>query len=177
MGSPHPAAPVKPICGILTAEVALLAEAEAALTELLGTVDARAEVLPWQESPYYAAEMGNPLWRTWWSFASLAPADALADWKLTTNAIEANLAVAGRRRVNLDPGYVSLLKLVLASTKDAGHRVYLGKGIYAEVTLSYERGQFVPLPYTYRDYAAAAAREFFGRVRQGYLTQLRSLHR
>lgn len=176
MGLPRPAPLVKPICGVLTADVTLLAETENELQKLLGSIEARAEITLWQQSSYYAAEMGEPLWRTWWSFTALAPAEALADWKLATNALEARLAVAGRRRVNLDPGYIGLLKLVLASTKDAAHRVYLGKGIYAEATLIFERGQFVPLAYTYRDYAAPPTREFFLQVRQRYLAQIRSAH-
>jgi hypothetical protein len=79
------------------------------------------------------------------------------------------------RRVNIDPGYIAATKLVLASTKDAAHRVYLSDGIYAEATLQFARGSFQPCTYTYRDYAAAEVIAFFNAVRRDYLAQLRVL--
>jgi hypothetical protein len=88
--------------------------------------------------------------------------------KLKTNDLEERWRAAQGRQVNLDPGYVGYTKLVLASTKDASHRVYLGQGIYAEATLQFVRGSFQPWPYTYRDYAEPAAIEFFNRVRERY---------
>ncbi len=164
---------VKPICGVLVADPELLCRVEVALAELFHLIEDRSCLERWNWSDYYAPEMGTTLWRCWLSFAELAPPDNLIHWKLATNEIERTLAVDRRRRVNLDPGYVTAVKLVLASTKDAPHRIYLGKGIYGEVTLVYQRGEFRPLPYTYADYAQATTRGFFQQVRCRYLQQRR----
>jgi hypothetical protein len=93
---------------------------------------------------------------------------ALAEVKLATNDLEARWTKGGERRVNLDPGTLSLVQLVLASGKPAAHRVYLGRGIYAEVEYTYERGSFRPLPWTYPDYAEPATLGFFNRQRERY---------
>jgi uncharacterized protein DUF4416 len=85
---------------------------------------------------------------------------------------------AGRgrqRRINLDPGYIDLAKLVLATTKDQQHRLYLGQGIYAEVTLRFTGGRFVPWDWTYPDYRTAEYLAFFDAVRQRYRQQLLAL--
>jgi hypothetical protein len=173
MGTPRDPALVKPICGLLLADPSLLEQVQPALQSIFGKLDCRSEVRPWHWSTYYAREMGEQLWRCWMSFATLAPPDELVHWKLATNELEHQLAREGRRVVNADPGYIAALKLVLASTKDAPHRIYLAKGIYAEVTLVFERGNFVPLPYTYRDYAEDTTRNFFAGVRSRYLVQQR----
>jgi hypothetical protein len=107
-----------------------------------------------------------------WSFEPLVDPGALAAIKLSTNDLERAWSVDGRRRVNLDPGYVSLSKLVLATTKNHGHRVYLRDGIYAEVTLRYREGAFCPWPWTYPDYATAAYCALFGQIRRRYVAQL-----
>jgi hypothetical protein len=83
----------------------------------------------------------------------------------------------GRRRVNIDPGYVADMKLVLATTKDAAQRVHLGRGIYAEATLHFVSGCFQAQPHTYPDYAADEAIAFFNEVRARYMVQRRGLRR
>jgi hypothetical protein len=72
----------------------------------------------------------------------------------------------------LDPGYVTLAKMVLATTKDFAHRLYLGDGIYAESTLRFRKKQFEPWEWTYPDYRTDEYREFFGRVRECYKDKL-----
>ncbi len=79
-----------------------------------------------------------------------------------------------RRRVNLDPGYVSAAKLVLASTKDHIHRIYLKDGIYAETTLRMEKKTFRPWQWTYPDYRTEKYIEIFNEIRRIYMEQLRS---
>jgi hypothetical protein len=103
------------------------------------------------------------------------PAD-LAAIKQQTNDLEWSLAQGEHRRVNIDPGYVSLGKLVLASTKDHGHRLYLGWGIYGEVTLTYQQGRFRPWPWTYPDYASDRYCTLFGEIRKRYKAQARGGH-
>ena len=101
--------------------------------------------------------------------AGVLPLDGLAAVKVATNALERDSAGPdGRRLVNLDPGYLTLERLVLASGKNFTHRVYLGRGIWADLTLIYQGGDWVSLPWTFRDYASAPVQAFLTRVRDGY---------
>src|SRR5262249_32196457 len=149
--------------------VDLLTEAAAALRERFGPIDASSTATPWNASTYYDVEMGENLQRQFVSFERLVRPGKLAGIKQMTNEMETAWQVDSRRRVNIDPGYVATLKVVLATTKDAGHRVYLSRGIYAEVTLQFRHGSFTPVPHTYPDYAAANAVAFFNQVRARYL--------
>jgi len=94
--------------------------------------------------------------------------ERLAEIKLATNAIEQCRAVDGRRTVNLDPGYLLLERFVLASGKNYAHRIHVGRGIYADLTLVFQRGEFRALPWTYPDYADHPLRRFLSAVRQKY---------
>ena len=110
----------------------------------LGPVDFLAPELPFGWTDYYEAEMGPGLRRGFYSFGRLVDPSELADLKLWTNGIEERSAVFGKRRVNIDPGLLSLGRFVLATTKDHPHRIPLGRGIYAELTLLFERGEYRP---------------------------------
>ena len=173
MGTARQPQPVKLVASLLTGELALLTQVKEALARFLGPIDFESELLPFDHTDYYEPEFGPCLQRQILSFAQLVPPDRLAAIKRTTNELEQTWAVQGQRRVNLDPGYVSLSKLVLATTKDYSHRVYLGQGIYAEVTLHYRRGAFQGWEWTYPDYASARYREIFGQIRGIYVAQLR----
>jgi hypothetical protein len=120
------------------------------------------------ETDYYTSEMGSDLTRVWLGFRKLIEQDDLVDLKLRTNRLEEGFAVDGKRRVNLDPGYLTPGKVVLASTKDNQHRLYLGRGIYAEVTLRYQGGSYRPWEWTYRDYRREEAVRFFNDLRGQY---------
>ena len=120
------------------------------------------------ETDYYTSEMGSDLTRVWLGFRKLIEQDDIVDLKLRTNRLEEGLAVDGKRRVNLDPGYLTPGKVVLASTKDNQHRVYLGRGIYGEVTLRYRGGSYRPWEWTYRDYRREEAVRFFNDLRGHY---------
>jgi len=165
---------VKPVLGVLGASAALIDDACAAVADSLGEIDLRSDTFPWAVSDYYRREIGPEIWRRYVSFGRLAPADGLVGWKLETNRLELRWAVDGNRRVNLDPGYVDRYRLVLGSTKDAAHRIYLGAGIFAEVTLRFENGHFQPGPHTYPDYAESRTLEFFSRVRARYGAERRA---
>jgi hypothetical protein len=157
---------------------ALLAEAElfdpvrAAVEAELGAVDYASPPMPFAFTDYYEAEMGPRLSRAFFSIAALADPAALGAIKLATNDIERRLAVAGRRRANLDPGLLSRSRFILASTKDSSHRIPLGRGIYAEITLVYERGRFRPVEWTYPDYASPAYGEILEGIRASYVAEL-----
>lgn len=175
MGTIRQPKPVKLIISILGGDPTLLDEAEALLQDVFGPVDYRSDLLPFDHTTYYEPEMGPNLQRRIVAFQRLMDPGDLATIKRRTNAMEERWAVGGKRRVNLDPGYVSLAKLVLATTKNHGHRIYLGQGIYAEVTLRYQSGRFQPWPWTYPDYASEAYCRMFGEIRALYLEQLRAL--
>lgn len=166
--------PVKVFAGLLTAHPLELAGVRRRLEERLGPVDVESGLLDFEYTDYYRPEMGPGLKRALWGFARLEGPEALVDLKLCTNRLEQALAVDGRRVVNIDPGYLAPARVVLASTKDFAHRLYLGKGIYGEVTLMYRRKGFQPLPWTYPDYRSEAYHRFFRELRRLYLGQLAS---
>ena len=117
---------------------------------------------------YYAREMGPGLRRMFVGLEGLWDPGWLASLKLRSNALEGRWTREGRRRVNLDPGLVGLAHLVLATGKPAAHRVYLGRGIYAEVEYVFEGKTFRPLPWTYPDYREPEAILFFNGLRDGH---------
>jgi len=173
MRSAQDAAPVKLIASLLAGEPDLITEAKAALVRVFGPTDLESELFPFDHTEYYAPEFGPNLQRQVLSFAQLIAPSQLPDIKLKSNELEWFLAEEGKRRVNVDPGYVSLGKLVLASTKNHAHRIYLGQGIYAEVTLTYQRGRFRRWPWTYPDYASSQYCALFDEIRESYRLQLR----
>jgi hypothetical protein len=180
MGDVRQPTPVNLICAMLAAREEWLDAATQRLEEALGPADLVSETWPWTFSSYYEAEMGAPLLRRICSLRDLAAPDAIIDVKLRTNKIEKELAqslapgAAPPRPVNADPGYVALSKMVLATTKDYAHRLYLGRGIYAECTLRWRRGAFQPYEWTYPDYATDEYRAFFAQVRALYADKLRA---
>lgn len=174
MGTAKTPRPVKLIVSAFAPSDALLHEARQHLTSAWGTVDYQSDLLPFVHTDYYADEFGSGLVRRIWSFEPLIDPGALVTIKQETNEIEQRWAVGGRRQVNLDPGYVSMAKLVLATTKNHGHRIYLRDGIYAEVTLVYRNGSYQPWPWTYPDYATEEYATLFGEIRQRYVAQLRA---
>lgn len=142
------------------------------LSEELGYIDYISEVMPFDYTDYYCAEMGDTLVRRFVSFDNLADPGDLPRVKLCTNKIEAVLAREGKRRVNIDPGYISEAHLILATGKKYTHRPYIGDGIYADVTLIYRDRTFHPLEWTYPDYAGNVIVEMLIRMRKKYLIQL-----
>lgn len=160
---------VKLIVGIITCCAGTAEEAGGLLEKKFGRIDARSAVIPFDFTNYYEKEMGGELRRQWWSFEKHVDPESLPAVKTATNKIEEKLGVNNRRRINIDPGYIAGSRLVLASTKDFSHRVYLSKGIYAEITLIYEKGAFKHLPWTYPDYKTEKATEFFFEARSLYL--------
>ncbi|MBM4431764.1 MAG: DUF4416 family protein [Chloroflexi bacterium] len=172
MGKVRQPAPVKLITSIFTGDETLLAVARGALVNRFGAIDYSSDLLSFDHTSYYAREFGQGLTRQIVAFTDLIPPQRLARVKRLTNQLEMIWAVGGRRRVNLDPGYVSSGKLVLATTKDYSHRIYIGQGIYAEVTLKYERGAFHPWEWTYPDYASPTYLAIFAHIRQLYVAQL-----
>ncbi len=128
---------------------------------------------PFDFTNYYSNEMGPLLLRRFGAFENLVDPQILPQLKIKANNIEDEYARKdGSRQVNLDPGYIEQAKLILATTKNFSHRVYIGSGIYGEVTLQWHRGRFIPQPHTYPDYQDPFTLDFLGRVREKYRSQL-----
>ncbi len=160
---------VLPILGVIAAPgVSLEDVVRAANDELFETAQST-KTVPFGLTDYYQKEMGTGLIRLWRAGTRLVSPSALADHKLTGAALEDRWRQGGDRRVNLDPGYVSALQIVLATTKPLPQVIYLGDGIYAVVELIYRDGAFAALPWTYPDYRKAAAENLFGPFRSHFL--------
>jgi uncharacterized protein DUF4416 len=156
MGDVRPSEPARLFVGLLSRHRDLLDETIAALVREHGPLERASEPFPFVWTDYYAATMGADLLRVLLSFERDFDTGRLAEVKLSANRMEVEAARTGRfpepRPLNVDPGYLTQSKLVLASTKDHAHRVHLGRGIHAEVTLAYREGAWQPQPWTYPDF-------------------------
>ena len=175
MGKVRTPEPVTPIASVFTPDEGLFEPVRQILSERLGSCIYESLVLPFTHTDYYTAEMGQDLKRRIFVFAELIKPSELSALKHWSNSLEQGWAVSSKRRVNIDVGYISLGKLVLASTKNHSHRLYLGDGIYGEVTLRFARGQFEPWPWTYPDYASCEYRKICDEIRKLHRQKLRSL--
>jgi hypothetical protein len=180
MGIPTPPPPVKLLIALLAADPPLFTAAATQLVRSYGPIDAESAIFPWNTTDYYREEMGENLMRKFIAFEQLISPEDIIRIKLETNSLELSLSSVSSpsapRRINLDPGYVDTTKLVLASTKNQAHRLYLAQGIYAEVTLLYHHKEFHPFVYTYADYRWPETHAFLRHVRTRYLQQLRTAH-
>ena len=169
--------PVKLIVGIFAADADCLQEAVAAVVSQFGQADLVSGVWPFDKTTYYKQESGENLLRQFVSIEKPIDPGELANIKHITNRLEQELAAQLKREVprpvNLDPGVIEPSKLVLATTKNFSHRIYIGNQMYAEVTLMYEKGAWVAFPYTYPDYRQPCYIEFFEKVRKKLLAQLK----
>ena len=179
MGEVRPPKPVKLLVGMLAGRPEWFDAAEKLLADAFGPIDLASGLIPFDFTDYYTPEMGPGLLRKFVTHERLISPDQIAPIKLHTNEMEAELAcqlaASVPRPVNLDPGYLDGSKLVLATTKDYVHRIYLRDGIYAEITLTYKKGSYVPTPWTYRDYATAPYLAFFAQARARYLEQMKPI--
>jgi len=170
----HP--PVKLIVGMISADPSMFLSAEELLSQNFGDIDFRSEIINFDYTNYYTKEMGENLLRKFISFEKLINPDICPKIKHFTNELEKRFLLEGtnKRLINLDPGYVTAAKLVLLSTKDYIHRIYLSDGIYAEVTLEMEGNSFQPWKWTYPDYRSEKYISIFNNIRQMYMRQLRN---
>jgi hypothetical protein len=166
---------VKLICSLFSPQETLIDQVIGELEGSFGLLEWRSPRLYFDRTRYYEKEMGWPLYRHFVAFKKLIRPEAIVDMKLATNLIEQKHLVRGNRQINIDPGYVSLERLVLATGKNYTHRIYLSKGIYADLTLVFHKGSFKPLDWTYRDYADPAVIGYFNEVREKYRAQIRGL--
>ncbi|MBU4311389.1 MAG: DUF4416 family protein [Candidatus Omnitrophica bacterium] len=172
MGTAKKPRQVKLIIGMLAKDKKLFDQIEEFFAKEFGEIDYRSPVLKFDHTHYYKKEMGHPLKRKFVSFKKLVSPEHISKIKLRTNSFEEACAVKKRRRINIDPGYISDSKLILVTTKNYSHRIYLNKGIYAEVTLSWKKGGFQPLEWTYPDYKTTEYRDILNSIRNSYMKQL-----
>ena len=180
MAVPTSPLPVCRFAGLLAGSEEQLGAARFELAQWYGKIDDASEIVPFTFTKYYDDEMGAGLLRQWVRFEALFSPEHLAKCKLETNMAETLLArqftdVPGRRPVNIDPGYVHRYKVILATTKDHSHRVYIAEGIYAEVTLHWHQNRWTAWPWTYADYQSEAAQAFFQKARMHYVERLQRL--
>jgi len=174
MSMPKSPEPVTQIIGMLSGKSELFDLVESELKRLYGPVDLRSLIIDFDYTDYYKPEMGPNLKRKFLSFCEKIDPGKLARIKTQTIELEKIFSKKEKfvpRPINLDPGYISRSKLVLASTKNYSHRIYLSDGIYAEITLVFRKKQFIPLEMTFPDYRSKAYLDFFTRVRERHLVK------
>jgi hypothetical protein len=182
MGAIRQFTPVKLFIGVLVANTKFFAQVEERLTAAYGAIDHRSEIIPFDFTDYYEKEMGDLIDRVFFSFERLIEADQLPEIKRQTNQFENELApllttprTTVKRPVNLDPGYLEQAKVILASTKNFYHRIYLGAGVFGEVTMHFKNNTYQFFPWTYPDYQSKGYLDFFMRMRQIFRSQLRTM--
>ena len=171
MGAIRPPKRAKLFAGILCGASDLFALARRRLVRHFGEVEMESPRWPFTDTDYYETELGTDVERQFLFFRELVSVERLAEIKRLTNDLERRIAEdallpESTRPVNIDPGYITLSKLVLATTKDAAHRIYVQQGIYAEVTLRFESGGWRSSPWTYPDYAANTYHASFTEARE-----------
>ncbi len=169
--------PVKLLIGILACSQAAMEAAVELIAEKFGAIDMQSPVWPFTQTRYYEKETGSEILKKFVTIENLICPGRLAAVKIKTNKLEAklakNLKLTLPRPVNIDPGYIEPSKLVLASAKNFAHRIYIGRKIWAEVTLCYNRGQWTPFSYTFPDHRENRYHGFFSDVRKKLNKQLR----
>lgn len=174
MGIPKKPKPAKLFMSLIASEERIIQNAMKDLTNLYGEIDFISEKLPFSFTDYYQREMGENLFRHFITFRNLIPMESLPDIKNETNRLETRYASPnGNRRLNIDPGYICLSHVILATTKGYSHRPYLRDGIYADLTLIFRNKSFHPLEWTYPDYRQESTIKLFNQLRRDYLETLK----
>ena len=151
-----------------------MTEVLAFLQGRFGPMDVVSPIMPFNYTNYYCEEMGPHIWRRVASFERLVAREQLVEVKHWCVEMERRYAdAAGHRALNLDPGLISRENLILTTGKNNPHRVYLGRGVFAELTLIYQHKGFTPLPWTYPDYAASELTRLLADMRQRLLVSLK----
>ncbi len=173
MSLPQAPNPAKLVIGLFMKDRGLLESLIESLVEEYGQVDMISAWFPFDYTSYYEPEMGAPLFRRMVTFKTLIEQVMLPDIKNQTNEIETTYLNNNKRHVNIDPGYMLLERFVLATGKNFTHRIYMDKGIYADLTLIYQKGTFQKLPWTYPDYTQKDMLTFLHLVRNKYIKDLK----
>ncbi len=175
MGQAKLALPVKLFAAVTYNDLSIYERVKAGLIEKFGSIDTLSAIFNFSFTQYYSEEMGANLNKQLLGFEQLIGPGSLADIKIMTNEIEVQFSINGKRQVNIDPGYLAAEKVVLATTKNFDHRIYLGKGIYGDVHLRYRGNKFIMNEWTYPDYREMIVIEFFARLRKKYMKKFHKL--
>lgn len=162
---------VKLFCGIIFSKTINPDQILSRLKDEFGEIDSEMPPVEFDQTDYYQSEMGRDLLKSFVSFQAPIDPGILPDIKIKTNQLESEYLDSGSRRINIDPGYIDLAKLVLASTKDFSHRIYLRDGIFAEVTMIYMNNTYRSLPWTYPDFRKDEYLEYFTNLRKRFKGQ------
>ena len=163
----------KLIIGILLGKNCELSQVLSIISKEFGEIDYTSHPVDFTYTKYYTKEMGNDIKRYFVSLRNLSNPENLSKIKIITNKIEEKFSLNKNRIVNLDPGFLSLNRLILASTKNNGRRIPLQNGIYGEITLIYINKEFQPLEWTYPDYASKEYKEILSEIRTLYKENLK----
>lgn len=180
MGHPHSPRLVTPLVAMLSGDTAYFEAARKPLEALFGPVELQSQLYGFNKTEYYDASMGKGLQRQFFTFKQLADPAGLVDWKLAANKLEDELKAAlhilqVERPVNLDPGYLTGAKLVLASTKDFAHRIYLRDGIFAEITMGFRGDSWVSHDFTFPDFKSGMYDDFLKKARDWHLRKVKNV--
>ncbi len=159
---------------LITSSDQLIEQGIKSLSSEFGSIDFISERFPFHYTDYYTPEMGSGLFRHFITFKNLIPREQLPEIKRKTNWLEDRMAnPEGKRQINIDPGYLCMEHVILATTKGYAHRPYLRDGIYADLTLIFRNKSFQPLEWTYPDYREEKVIQLFNQLRRIYLQNLR----
>ncbi|OHD67460.1 MAG: hypothetical protein A2W19_03270 [Spirochaetes bacterium RBG_16_49_21] len=158
--------------GILFNSEETAGSVEKKLARKFGEIDFRTRKIPFSHTNYYR-EMGASQYKVLLSFRKLIRREEIVTIKLFTNKLEKRFSKNTMRRVNIDPGYLTLSNVYLASCKEFFHRAYLRKGVYLENEYRYVRKRYLPWEWTYPDYLKQDYLFFFHEVRKLYGNQLK----
>ncbi|MGE0083044.1 MAG: DUF4416 family protein [Desulfococcaceae bacterium] len=174
MSTPRPPQPAKLVIGLFMQDKDLFKPVGEELSAKFGPPDMISPWLDFDYTDYYAREMGDSLFRRMLSFRELIGQDHLPDIKWFAYELEKKYMQDGSRRVNIDPGYLLPERFVLATGKNFTHRIYIGREVYADLTLIYTKGNFQTLPWTYPDYADEKMLDFLRQVRNRYIYEMKA---
>ncbi len=163
---------VKFICSFIYGDLPNYKKTLKILESKFGQIDFKSDELSFDHTKYYAPEMGESLKRTFISFKKLYSCEEFIKIKVFCVKLERRFSKSNNRTVNIDPGYINLARVVLLTTKDFAHRIYLGKSVFAEVTLQYIGDQYKDLSWTFPDYRTPKYKEILTVIRNNYKTQI-----
>ena len=173
--------PALRFAAIFSSEVPLMDRACQLAVESWGEIVLCSSDLPFDSTSYYFRTMGQPLFKRLVAFRELIDPIELVESKHQSNAWEQQLQVekqtelasssisepAVERVVNIDAGYLNEAKVVLATMKDRDHRLSMGRGVFAEVTLFFQLpGRWEKSRWTYPDFQLPAYHQFFMECRR-----------
>ena len=165
---------VKFFCGLIYADELAYKKTIDILKKKYGVMDFESGPICFNFTDYYNDEMGTGLNRRFIAFKRLQAADNFISIKRYCINIEKKFSLHGKRTINIDPGYINEAKLILTTTKDFSHRIYLGRGVFAEITLIYHKGGFKDLDWTFPDYRTLQYKRLFASMRDIYRKTLRN---